>query len=124
MGGIAVCCHETAKPDKLAVIWSSADKEVARNMVFMYSKNAKKKGWWGDVCLVVWGPSGELLGQDADWQAELKEMLAAGVDVIACKACADNLGTTAQLEALGVRVFYVGQEVTAMLKNGWTVLTF
>jgi hypothetical protein len=74
--------------------------------------------------LVVWGPSGELLGQDADLQAELKEMLAAGVDVIACKACADNLGTTAQLEALGVRVFYVGQEVTAMLKNGWTVLTF
>lgn len=38
-----MCCHETAKPDKLAVIWSSADKEVARNMVFMYSKNAKKK---------------------------------------------------------------------------------
>lgn len=40
--------------DKLIVLWTSGDKEVALNMVFMYTLNAKKKGWWDEVGLIVW----------------------------------------------------------------------
>lgn len=51
--------NETGKnnSDRLMVIWSSGDREVALKMVFMYTRNAKIKGWWDEVKLVVWGPS-------------------------------------------------------------------
>jgi hypothetical protein len=35
--------------DKLVVLWTSDDKEVAFKMVFMYTLNAKLRGWWNDV---------------------------------------------------------------------------
>ncbi|RLB28776.1 MAG: DsrE family protein, partial [Deltaproteobacteria bacterium] len=36
----------SGKPDTLVVLWSSGDREVATRMVFMYTLNAKRKGWW------------------------------------------------------------------------------
>lgn len=38
---------QSEKPgkEKLVIIWSSADREVALNMVFMYTANSKKFGW-------------------------------------------------------------------------------
>ena len=50
--------------DKLAVIWSSRDKDVALNMVFMYTRNSKLRKWWNDVRLVVWGPSAKLISEE------------------------------------------------------------
>lgn len=46
---------EMKEADKLVVVWTSGDKEVAMKMVFMYTYNAKKQGWWDDVTLLVWG---------------------------------------------------------------------
>ncbi|PKL11189.1 MAG: DsrE family protein, partial [Spirochaetae bacterium HGW-Spirochaetae-6] len=43
--------------EKLIVVWSTADKEVASKMVFMYTLNAKKFSWWQEITLIVWGPS-------------------------------------------------------------------
>ena len=34
-----------SEPNKLLVIWSSADREVALHNVFMYTHNAAKHGW-------------------------------------------------------------------------------
>ena len=42
------------KPEKLFVLWSSGDREVAKKMVFMYTLNAKLNGWWNDISLIVW----------------------------------------------------------------------
>ena len=56
------------RSDKLVVIWSSGDREVALHMVFMYSKNSKLKGWWDEVTLVVWGPSAKLLAEDEEFR--------------------------------------------------------
>ena len=50
--------------DKLVVIWSSADPGVAHNVCFMYTHNAKRRGWFDDVTLIVWGPSAELAARD------------------------------------------------------------
>ncbi len=55
----------------LVVIWVSGDREVARKMVFIYTKNSKLKDWWGRVRLVVWGPSAHLLSMDRELQEEL-----------------------------------------------------
>ena len=113
-----------AEPSKLLVVWTSADREVALNMVFMYTFNAKKNGWWKDVRLVVWGPSAKLLSQDEELRGYVKKMKAAGVELQACKACSDGYGVSANLAELGVDVKYMGVPFTEMLKTGWTTVTF
>jgi hypothetical protein len=110
--------------EHLALVWSAADRGVAKNMVFMYAKNSLLKGWWPAVTLIVWGPSAELLARDAELQEELEELRAAGVELVACRACADNYGVAANLGELGVEVKYMGEPLTGMLKEGWKVLTF
>ncbi len=110
--------------DSLVVVWTSGDREVARKMVFMYTKNSRLRDWWGRVRLVVWGPSAQLLSADPELQEELEELKAAGVELVACKACADLYGVADQLRALGIEVMFMGQPLTEMLKSGWTCLTF
>ena len=110
--------------DTLVIIWSSRDREVAKNMVFMYAKNSRLKGWWPAVRLVVWGPSASLIAEDADLQAELEELKQAGVEVLACRACADKYGVAPRLEDLGIKVMYMGQPLTQYLQAGLPVLTF
>ncbi len=108
---------------RLCLVWTAADREVARNMVFMYGANSLIRGWWDEVRLLVWGPTARLLAEDAELRPDVEDLRAAGVELLACKACADRYGTSAALEDLGFRVFYVGEEFTRMLQGGWTVLT-
>ena len=109
---------------KLAVVWSSGDRMVALSMVFMYTKNSMLKGWWDRVRLVVWGPSSKLLTEDEALQKELKAMQEAGVEIQACRACADMHGVTDKLEALGIEVIYMGKPLTDILQSDWTCMTF
>ncbi len=115
---------DSEEPSKLMVLWTSGDREVALKMVFMYTFNAKKQGWWDQIRFVVWGPSSKLLSEDEELQKGIKDMMEAGVEVQACKACADLYGVSDKLEALGIEVKYMGVPVTDMLKGGWTSLTF
>ena len=39
----------------LLVLWTTADRETALHMVFMYTANARRHGWWPQVTLLVWG---------------------------------------------------------------------
>ena len=110
-------------PKGLAVLWVTRDKGAAQNMVFMYTKNSKLKGWWKDVRLIVWGPSAKLLAEDEELQSELRELKSAGVELLACKRCADNYGVSDSLAALGVEVIYMGEPFTGMLKEGWATIS-
>ena len=115
----------TAEAEKLAVLWTSGDPFVAHKVCFMYTHNAKKAGWWNEVQLIVWGPSSKLLAEDNDLQTAVKAMMADGVVVKACKACADSYGVSDDLAVLGIEVKYMGQPLTEMLKSDqWQVLTF
>jgi len=116
--------EKSAVSDSLLVVWTSGDREVAQKMVFMYCKNSKLKNWWSRVRLIIWGPSAQLLAKDKDLQGELEELKAAGVELQACKACADLYGVADKLKSLGVEVLYIGGPFTEMLKTGWTCLTF
>ena len=113
-----------AVPSRLAVIWTSADPDVAKRVCFMYTHAVKKQKWFDEVTLIVWGPSARLLAGDKDLQAEVKTMAADGVVVVACQACADSYGVTPQLRALGLDVKVMGKPLTDMLKSDWKVLTF
>jgi hypothetical protein len=114
-----------AGEDRLCVIWSSGDREVALKMVFMYTYNAKAKGWWNTIRFVIWGPSAKLLAGDDELKGKVKDMIEAGIEVLACKACADSYpGVIPALEEMGVDVKYMGVPLTEMLKDGWHSLTF
>ena len=110
--------------EKLVVLWTSGDREVALKMVFMYTLNAKLKGWWKDVTLIVWGPSTKLLSEDKDLQNYLITIKDSGVELQACKACTDEYGVTESLEKLGVDVIYMGEPLTAYLKDDIKIITF
>ena len=112
------------QPDDLLIVWTSGDRDVARNMVLMYAKNAKRLGWWQEINLLVWGPSQKLLTEDEELQMKLRVMIDLGVRIGACKACADSYQIAGDLEALGVEVFYSGEFLTNWLKSGKRVVTF
>ena len=110
--------------NQLTVVWSSADPAVAHKVCFMYTHNAKRRGWFENVTLVIWGPSAELTMRDTSIQDAIKAMVADGVVVEACKACSDSYGASEALAALGVDVKYMGVPLTQYLKEGSKVLTF
>lgn len=110
--------------NELLVVWTSDDPDVAVRMVFMYTTNAKKHGWWENVTMLVWGPSQKLLTESDVLKEKITEMLDAGVRVVACKACADSYPVTEHLEDLGVEVFYTGEFLTDWIKSDGAVITF
>ena len=107
----------------LYVLWTNADPVTAEKMVFMYTVNAMKHGWWEQVTLIIWGAPAQLVGADPGMQEKVKEALDAGVHVTACKACADQLGVTQTLESLGVEVKYWGVPLTEVLAGSEKLLT-
>ena len=114
---------EICEKDKLVVVWTSGDKEVALKMVFMYTYNAKKYEWWKDITLLVWGPSAKLLSEDKELQKQIKEMSDIGINILACKGCADQYGVSDKLEEIGVTVKYTGVDLTNFIKDRH-VITF
>lgn len=109
---------------RLFVILSSADREVALEAGLVYPLNAMKNKWMDDVKLIVFGPSEKLAVYDADVQGKLKELQEVGVEVMACKWCADRMGIAGALEKAGITVVYVGPIISQLLKDGWAPLTF
>ena len=116
--------NDNSQLDKLIILWTSGDREVAIRMVFLYTLNAKKRGWWKDICLVVWGPSSKLLSEDLELQEYISQIKDAGVKLEACKVCADAYNVSSKLEALGIDVKGMGIPLTEYLKSGLKVMTF
>jgi len=114
---------EKVEEKGLVVVWISGDREAAQKMAFMYTKNSMLRGWWGRVRLVVWGPSAKLLSVDRELQEELEELKLAGVELLACVACARMYDVVEDLEELGIEVISMGPPLTEYLKTGWKVLT-
>jgi hypothetical protein len=113
-----------ADSSRLAVVWSSGDPEVAHRVCLMYTDAATRNKWFGEVRLIVWGPSARLLAADKDLQAKVKAMIQNGTKVQACVACADSYGVADTLRGLGIEVKGMGQPLTELLKSDCKVLTF
>ena len=116
--------NEQVEPSKLLVVWTSGDRDVAMNMVFMYTYNAKKSEWWENIRFIIWGASTKLLSGDKELQQEILKMKEIGIEILVCKACADIYGLSEDLQKLGLEVRYVGKDLTDMLKSDWKTLTF
>ena len=118
--------NETKMEDnsnKLAVLWTSGDPDLAEKMAFMYTFNAKKQGWFDEVVLIVWGPSAKLLSENKMLQDYVKQMQDAGIIVEACMACARMYQVDGKLQELGIDVKGMGVPLTNYLKEGWKTLS-
>jgi len=107
----------STKEKELVVLWTDDNITTVENMIFMYTYNAKKKNWWEEVTLIIWGSSTDLVAKNKDIQKKIKNMIEKGIKVRACKACAENLNAVKILEELGVDVLYIGQDLTNYLKE-------
>lgn len=112
-----------SEKNHLYVLWTDDNPVTAEKMVFMYTINAIKFDWWEEVTLIVWGATAQLVSENVDMQQLIRKALEAGVTVTACKACADQLGVTGDLEALGIDVQYLGAPLTNLLKSDEALLT-
>ena len=114
----------TRKDSRLAVLWTSGDPEVAHRVCLMYTHAAVKNQWFGEVRLIVWGPSARLLAADKDLQAKINSMMTDGVKVQACIVCAESYGVVEVLRGLGIEVKGMGMPLTNILQSDYKVLTF
>ena len=113
----------TADNNRLLILWTSGDPLTARDMVLLYAVNAIKHNWWDEVTLLVWGAADSLIAGNNEIQAGIRQAIAAGVRVIACKHCAEEQNAAIILESLGIEVFYTGEFLTDWLKSGSQTLT-
>ena len=109
--------------DHLYILWTNADILTSDKMVMMYSTNAMLHKWWGSVTVIIWGATAKLAAENELIRTKIQIAQQAGVKFSACKACADQLGTTDQLLGLGIEVIYWGEGLTEILKNGEKLIT-
>jgi len=109
--------------NKLAVLWTSGDPDVAEKMVFMYTLNAKRNEWFDEVVLIIWGPSAKLAVENEMIRDYIKNMQEAGIKTEACFYCAKMYDVHEKLAEMGVDVKGMGVPLTDYLKKGWKVLS-
>ncbi len=109
--------------DRVYVVWTSPDRDVAIRMALQYPFNSKAHGWWKEVCLVLWGPSIKTLVGDPELQNKIAELRHLGVELLACNTCAEAYGATGRLAEMGFEVKGMGPVLTEALKDGYRVLT-
>ena len=116
--------EKKSEPEKLVVLWTSGDIEVAEKIVFMYVYNAKRAGWFDEVTFIIWGPSAKLLSENEKLQKEVNKMQEIGIKTEACVVCARMYEVDDDLKELGVDVKGMGKVLSDYLKKGYKVLTF
>ncbi len=107
----------------LYILWANADLLTAKHMVMMYATNAKIRGWWEEVTVIVWGATAKLVAEDGDIQSYIEKAQSAGVKFSACIACARNLDVVEKLAALDIEIKSWGEPLTELLKKDAKLLT-
>jgi len=105
------------------ILWTTDNKDTAINMICLYAHNAKLKGWMENVQILVWGASQTLISQDEELQAKVKAMIADGVEIIACKKCAQDLGVADTLEACDMQIYFTGELLSSWIKEGSSIIS-
>jgi hypothetical protein len=108
--------------DKINILWTTDNKITVLTMLAVYVLNAKSRGWWKEINVIIWGASAKLVAEDTQVQTEVLEMLHSGINVEACRDCSDVCGVTDDLMRLGVNVRFMGQPLTDYIRSGEPVL--
>jgi len=110
--------------NKLLIVWSSQDVEIALKFPLLYGSVILERGYWEEAHLMIWGPSIKLATQNDEIQSALKKMQISGVSMSACIVCADDYEATEALAKIGVDNTHTGEMLTECLKDeSWAVMT-
>ena len=107
----------------LYVLWTNDNVITSDKMVFMYTTNSMLNNWWDEVTVVIWGATAKLAAENDTIKEKIRLAKHAGVKFIACKACADQLGVTDALCAMGVDVVYWGKGLTEVIQGEDKLIT-
>ena len=110
--------------NKLLIVWTSADIEVAKKMVLLYGSVILPRGYWDEATIMIWGPSAKLLAESETLQERVKATQETGVKFNCCVVCSDDYGVSDKLASLGIDMIHTGEMLTEALQNDWKVLTF
>ncbi|MDO9265661.1 MAG: DsrE family protein [Sulfurimonas sp.] len=110
--------------NKLLIIWSSADEEVAKKLILLYGSVMLPRGYWDEATIMIWGPSAKLLAEDEELQERVKTVMQTGVKFNVCVVCSDDYGVSEQLSALGIELTHTGEMLTNALQSDYKVITF
>ncbi|MFI3230215.1 MAG: DsrE family protein [bacterium] len=109
--------------EKLNILWTNDNPEIAHSMVFMYATNSKLNGWWEYVDIIIWGPTAKLVAEDKNIQEKIKMAQHVGVNMVACIACANQFGVVNDLQDLNINVKAMGEPLTELIKNDERLIT-
>ena len=111
--------------NKLLIVWSSGEIEVAKKLVLLYSSVMLERKYWDEATIMIWGPSAKLLAEDKNLQEQFKVVQDSGVIFNACVVCTDDYGVSEQLQELGVDLIHTGEMLTEALQDDITkIITF
>lgn len=111
--------------NKLLIVWSSGEVEVAKKLVLLYGSVMLERKYWDEATIMIWGPSAKILAQDKKLQEQMKVVHDSGVKFNACVVCTDDYGVSDKLRELGVQLIHTGEMLTEALQSDETkVITF
>lgn len=110
--------------NKVTILWTTEEKEVAMKVVLPYVFHGMATGWWEEISLIIWGPSVRLVATDPEVAAMVRDILDSPIRVVACKLCTDKYEVTDFYHKMGIETEYVGAGLSSAIKSDEKVLTF
>jgi hypothetical protein len=111
--------------NKLLIVWSSGEIEVAKKLVLLYGSVMLERKYWDEATIMIWGPSAQILAQNRELQEQMKVVRDSGVKFNACVVCTDDYGVSDTLKELGVALIHTGEMLTeALQSDDVKVITF
>ena len=110
--------------NKLLIVWSTSEIEVAKKMVLLYGSVILPRKYWDEAHIMIWGPSAKLLAENVELQEMVLKVQETGVKFSCCVVCSDDYGVSDKLASLGIEMSHTGERLTESLQNDWKVLTF
>lgn len=105
------------KINKLLIVWSSEEKEVAKTLILLYGSVMLERNYWDEATIMIWGPSAKLLAQDKEIQEKVRIVQSTGVKFNACVVCTDDYGISNQLKEMGIELIHTGEVLTESLQS-------
>ena len=103
--------------NKLLIVWSSGELEVARKLILLYGSVMLERKYWDEATIMIWGPSAKLLAHDAKLQEQFKVVRDTGVKFNACVVCSDDYRVSKILSDLGIDLIHTGEMLTKSLQS-------
>jgi len=110
--------------NKLLIVWSTAEIEVAKKMVLLYGSVILPRDYWDEAHIMIWGPSAKLLAENEELQEIVAKVQETGVKLSCCVVCSDDYGVSDKLASMGIDMTHTGEMLTSSLQSEWKVITF